>query len=309
MQPQAYVTSDAWDNPSTTVISLKNGSSNKHQNSGSNSCNDSLDYSACSSAQSAESSNDSLFSKIMDNVIDREGEGANYGACGGGEREGNDNAAVQEYYRRAQQQAQVKQMQLAQQKKKKQPQYNIAKQPVPLNKYVNDVFGEGFDETIAGLDDDIARPNSQSQASPYHTNNQKDSFFQSTSSSNKSAPSASRFRPSNGHITPTSNSGQNHTSTPSGNAITPILRTNSRHSKSSSDGSCGTPVPSSPPHTNSGMMSHGNSSSMRPPHVRSTPASEKGRVSDDNAELSYAEPWMCGFADAFNFDEFGKFGE
>lgn len=245
-------------------------------------------------------------------VIDQEGEGANYGACGGGEREESGNAVMQDYYRRTQQQAQIKQPQLAKQKKKKQPQpghekkSGKPKQPVPLNSNVHlnyfkdDVFGEGFDEITSRLDDDIARPKYQSQATPLRINNQKDPFVRSTSSNNKSP----RSRSSNSHIIPPPNSRQSHT------AITPIKRTNSRHSKSSSDGSWESPAPSSPTHTTSGTMSHGHSSNMKPPHARSKPVSTTQK--EDKGEAVYAKPWMCQFSDAFdafNFDEHGKFGE
>lgn len=54
---------------------------------------------------------------------------------------------------------------------------------------------------------------------------------------------------------------------------------------------------------------------MKPPHVaRSLPGSSARRKSgkdekvvEDLSEAFYAKSWMCGFADAFNFDGFDKF--
>mmetsp|Transcript_27154 Transcript_27154/g.58174 ORF Transcript_27154/g.58174 Transcript_27154/m.58174 type:complete len:453 (+) Transcript_27154:557-1915(+) len=361
-QPQAYVTSDAWDNPnSSSITSSKSGQTNSNNqpiNSDNNSCAGSLTYSASSSVQSAESSGDSSlsFSKIMD-VIDKEGEGArdvkefmakqskaaigNYDACGGGQ-EGN--AAVQGWNQRRAQQ--IKQQQAAAQQKSKKTQsknhqplnFSMSKQHMPLHANVDlnyskddssedDVFGVDFDEnivleTIAGLDDDIiARPSSQSPSSkqnPFRNNNshhQAFDPFQTSTSPNNSAPSSPRSRSNNGHITPPPNYKQKRTSTPPD--AHPMSRTNSRHSKSSSDGSFDTPAPSSPPHHTSAMMAH-HSSSMKPPHARSTPVSKTRRGSsmgtgkrEDTVvdEAFYAKSWMCGFADAFNFDGFEKFKE
>ena len=85
--------------------------------------------------------------------------------------------------------------------------------------------------------------------------------------------------------------------------------TNSRHSKSSSDGSWDTPPPSSPPQNGGSMHS-------KPPHARSMPVSKTRRnssglregkvVTEDLSEAFYAKSWMCGFTDAFNFDGFEK---
>ncbi len=120
-----------------------------------------------------------------------------------------------------------------------------------------------------------------------------------------SAPSSPRSR-SSGHVTPPPNSRHKRTSTPPG--ASSISRTNSRHSKSSSEGSWDTPAPSSPP--------HGSVGGMKPPHARSTPVSKTRRKSakeektvavDTLSEAFYSHPWMCGFADAFNFDGFDKF--
>ena len=90
-----------------------------------------------------------------------------------------------------------------------------------------------------------------------------------------------------------------------------MTRTNSRHSKSSSDGSWDTPAPSSPPNNN-------NSPNSKPPHARSAPVSKTRRgnkngkdekVVEDLSEAFYAKSWMCGFADAFHFDGFDKFNK
>ena len=106
-----------------------------------------------------------------------------------------------------------------------------------------------------------------------------------------------------GQVTPPPNSRHKRSSTPPG--AKSISRTSSRHSKSSSDGSWDTPAPSSPPNV------------MKPPHVsRSMPSSSSStrrksgkdeKVVEDLSEAFYAKSWMCGFADAFNFDGFDKF--
>ena len=144
-----------------------------------------------------------------------------------------------------------------------------------------------------------------------------------------SAPSSPRSPGRSGHVTPPPNSRHKRTSTPPGAANT-ISRTNSRHSKSSSDGSFDTPAPSSPPYPGmagiAGSMAAGIMTSMKPPHARSTPISKTARrksgsrggpggdhhvgdagngvVSGDSSEAFYAKSWMCGFTDAFNFEGF-----
>merc|ERR1711966_567607 len=127
-----------------------------------------------------------------------------------------------------------------------------------------DVFGEDLDddnvlETIGGLDDDHAAGSRPANVSAVTSNIKApaDDPFRSkglhqaslTYNNNNtvsSAPSSPRSR-STGHVTPPPNARHKRTSTPPGSAGTPISRTNSRHSKSSSDGSFDTPAPSSPP--------------------------------------------------------------
>jgi len=336
--PKTFVTSDAWN----TAIPSKNGNrpSNKQQSSDS-SLNDSsaysassLAYSASSSAQSNESSNessdDSPFSKINGEAIDKDGEGANYNACGGGEIEdycgGNGNVAVKNYYnRRAQhhQQVQGKQPQqlVAQQMKNNKSKLTIPKRSVvtlddSVDSSEDDIYGAKYAvemEAIARSNDGTSSPKSQYQTT----------VFQSSPSSTKNpsisyTPPRSRSSNMNGQMAPKPNYPQNRrTSTPPGTTITPILRTNSQQSKSSSDGSYGTPSPASPPRETSTMSHNGQrlfKSSMKPP----TPASNarRGAVGtnrgngggNDDRVSTYAEPWMCGFADAFNFDDY-EFGE
>ena len=130
--------------------------------------------------------------------------------------------------------------------------------------------------------------------------------YQISSPHTTSAPSSPPRRTASGTVTPPPNS-RNHkrTSTPPGDANS-IQRTGSRHSKSSSDGSWDTPAPASPPQISSG------STFLKPPHARNTPVSKTRRKSggrDENAveDLTYKMPWMCGFADAFNFGDFDKF--
>jgi len=92
--------------------------------------------------------------------------------------------------------------------------------------------------------------------------------------------------------TPPPNSRQRRTSTPPGAVL--LVRTSSRHSKSSSDGSFGTPAPASPPYAK--------------PHSK-PPARGRGTQSktigaSDISEPVYKNFWMCGFTDAFKFDGF-----
>lgn len=172
------------------------------------------------------------------------------------------------------------------------------------------------------LDDDMASRHNvtitnQSQVKSQAINS-NDPFFRNTQDSHhhhhqqspyNSAPSSPRTSNGDtGHVTPPPNTrSHKRTSTPPG--ANSISRTNSRHSKSSSDGSWDTPAPSSPHSTNA-----------KPPHARSAPISKSRRkissdssggnndgVVEDLSEAFYAKSWMCGFADAFNFDGFDKF--
>ncbi|KAL7554691.1 hypothetical protein ACHAWF_018170 [Thalassiosira exigua] len=150
-----------------------------------------------------------------------------------------------------------------------------------------------------------------------------------------------RSPPNAGEITPPPKSrGQRRTSTPPGSGAHHLSRTNSRHSKSSSDGSWDTPNPSSPPHggppsglhksallgQGGGGGSSGRGSSNKPPHARSAPPGSRGtrriegprgprgaegRGDDRGGEVTenalsqvlYKNQWMCGFMDAFNIGE------
>lgn len=111
---------------------------------------------------------------------------------------------------------------------------------------------------------------------------------------NSSSPSR------HGTVTPPPNTRNKRTSTPPGYASAPsIVRTNSHRSKSSSDGSWDTPT-ASPPGSNN-----------RPPHARHTASnvrrgSGKGEAAQDVSEAVYTKFWMCGFTDAFNFDNLKK---
>lgn len=312
-----------------------------------NSCTGSLTYSASSSVRSEESSNESSFAdilKVIDSDGDgatevkefmaKQSKAASYGcysATGGGqiERDGASTHAAVQGWKQRQAAAQQQMKQAARGKGQKKKFTMAASKHVPTNPNVDlnyskddssgsgDMFGVDFDEnvleTIAGHDDDVARHtqaavSSNSTTPADHPFRDKEPYqTSSTFISNNdvsSAPSSPRSR-NTGHVTPPPNSRHKRTSTPPG-AINSISRTNSRgsrHSKSSSDGSWDTPAPSSPP--------------MKPPHVRSTPVSKTNRksrsdekassvVADPN-EAFYAKSWMCGFADAFNFDGFDTF--
>ena len=89
---------------------------------------------------------------------------------------------------------------------------------------------------------------------------------------------------SSGHVTPPPNSRHERMSTSSPGA-------HSHHSKSSSDGSWETPIPSSPP--------------TKPPQPITKLGLTSGRGCETN-EAFYAKSWMSGFSDAFNFDGFDK---
>ena len=150
------------------------------------------------------------------------------------------------------------------------------------------------------LDDDIARHVNVTvvaQTQPSFLDNP----FRSKDNSRTAQIAVSPRGLVSGHVTPPPNSRHKRSSTPPGAKT--ISRTSSRHSKSSSDGSWDTPAPSSPQNI------------MKPPHVpRSVPGSSARRKSgkdetaiEDLSEAFYAKSWMCGFADAFNFDGFDKF--
>ena len=162
----------------------------------------------------------------------------------------------------------------------------------------------------------VAVISAKSQASTSNDSFLQDPFavrkqdpYQTTSSRyNNSPPSSPR---SSRHITPPPNARQKRTSALSPEATYSTSRTNSCHSKSSSDGSWDTPAPSSPTQHDGGSMH------SKPPHARSTSFSKTGRkssgqqredkvVTEDLSEAFYAKSWMCGFTDAFNFDGFEK---
>ncbi len=99
---------------------------------------------------------------------------------------------------------------------------------------------------------------------------------------------------SSGNVTPPPNSRHERMSTSSPGA-------NSHHSKSSSDGSWETPIPSSPPHSGT--------TTTKPPQARSAPITRLGHTPGRGCETNeafYAKSWMSGFSDAFNFDGFDK---
>lgn len=155
------------------------------------------------------------------------------------------------------------------------------------------------------LDDDIARQvhvTVVSQSRPSSLDNPfRTQYAHPTGATNNPQTSFSSRGIASGHVTPPPNSRHRRSSTPPG--AKSISRTSSRHSKSSSDGSWDTPAPSSPTNIS------------KPPHVaRSVPVSSLRRKSgkdekvvEDLSEAFYAKSWMCGFADAFNFDGFDKF--
>ena len=102
--------------------------------------------------------------------------------------------------------------------------------------------------------------------------------------------------------TPPPNARQRRTSTPPGEI--PLVRTSSRHSKSASDGSFGTPAPSSPP-------SYAKSHLKPPPRAVSQYSKAKTKTSPvkDISEPVYKNFWMCGFTDAFKFDGFKEWSQ
>jgi len=156
-------------------------------------------------------------------------------------------------------------------KQKKMPQFNKYSKDDNDNRMGNihgdfQDLGQNILNTIAGRD---------TEENPYH-------------SPHNSAPSSPRAA-SRGHTTPSTSIKTKRTNALPG--ANPISRMSSRHSKSSSDGSFDTPTPSSP---------------SVPSHPRISPPSGRkggGHHQRDNnkvvTETFYAEPWMCGFTDAF----------
>jgi len=327
-----HSTTDAWGNNNHPPTSPN---SNSHQDD--NDGTGSLTYSASSSVQSAESSNDSSFSAILkvidsseagENVVEikefmaRQSQAANndniasyaqYGKMKGMGMDmssaANTSPAVKGWMQRNSQSQQQKMTQRRQQPNQY-SQYSMAvaskQQSPPQSHHLDysyskddssedDVYGVDFNEyeentleTIAGKRED--GPSLQ------------DSY--------NSSPNGSP----GGYATPTPNSRHERASTPPGagsNNTSMISRTNSRNSKSSSDGSWDTPAPSSPPPN----LFH-----SKPPHSRSSPTlsgktrkmvNKSGKKKDDNvvedlSEAFYSKSWMCGFTDAFNFDGFEK---
>eukprot|EP00578_Thalassiosira_sp_NH16_P028708 CAMPEP_0181087970 /NCGR_PEP_ID=MMETSP1071-20121207/6544_1 /TAXON_ID=35127 /ORGANISM="Thalassiosira sp., Strain NH16" /LENGTH=407 /DNA_ID=CAMNT_0023169869 /DNA_START=429 /DNA_END=1652 /DNA_ORIENTATION=- len=263
--------------------------------------------------------------------------GGGYAACGGGqyeaERTSNADAAVQGWMqrvdsRKASALQQMKQAPKTQPQKKQQQKFTMAEpKHVPTNPNVDfnysindsseseEVFEVDFDgnvlETIVGHDDEVAVPKkvsatTQSKAPAKHPFRGEDRYVSSAFNNNTAASNrpSSRGRTSR-RVTPPPNSRHKHTSAAHfvSNSISP---SNSRHSKSSSEGSLDTPVPSSPPHNGLSTMR----SAKPPPRNAPAPKSRRnaGRGGDDKAVASnafYAKPWMNDFADSldtFDFD-------
>jgi len=200
----------------------------------------------------------------------------------------------------------------------------------------DDVFGVDFSEldenlleTIAGKRDKdnnifahrVTVTSQQASNDNHHPFFSDDPFASNGISPYNSAPSSRHA--SSGHVTPPPNSRYNkRTSTPpytsrsngssgsNSSSSSPISRANSRHSKSSNDGSFDTPIASSPP------SSLSSPSSKPPSHARGVvpmgklsrrKSDEKKQVAITENSLSeafYAKSWMCGFADSFNLDAF-----
>eukprot|EP00581_Thalassiosira_minuscula_P014044 CAMPEP_0183715784 /NCGR_PEP_ID=MMETSP0737-20130205/9892_1 /TAXON_ID=385413 /ORGANISM="Thalassiosira miniscula, Strain CCMP1093" /LENGTH=380 /DNA_ID=CAMNT_0025944939 /DNA_START=333 /DNA_END=1475 /DNA_ORIENTATION=- len=328
-----HSTTDAWGNNNHPPTSPN---SNSHQDD--NDGTGSLTYSASSSVQSAESSNDSSFSAILkvidsseagENVVEikefmaRQSQAANndniasyaqYGKMKGMGMDmssaANTSPAVKGWMQRNSQSQQQKMTQRRQQPNQY-SQYSMAvaskQQSPPQSHHLDysyskddssedDVYGVDFNEYEENTLETIA--------------GRKREDGPSLQDSYNSSPNGSP----GGYATPTPNSRHERASTPPGagsNNTSMISRTNSRNSKSSSDGSWDTPAPSSPPPN----LFH-----SKPPHSRSSPTlsgktrkmvNKSGKKKDDNvvedlSEAFYSKSWMCGFTDAFNFDGFEK---
>eukprot|EP00574_Skeletonema_japonicum_P012167 CAMPEP_0201713500 /NCGR_PEP_ID=MMETSP0593-20130828/316_1 /ASSEMBLY_ACC=CAM_ASM_000672 /TAXON_ID=267983 /ORGANISM="Skeletonema japonicum, Strain CCMP2506" /LENGTH=310 /DNA_ID=CAMNT_0048202657 /DNA_START=265 /DNA_END=1197 /DNA_ORIENTATION=- len=242
-----------------------------------NSCTGSLTYSASSSVFSAEDSADSSFAEII-KILDTEGgEGDSKFKAFMSERPdrlqnacGMDAPAVAGWMQR------VEERSKEQQKLRQMEQKKATSKAFTEMRYSNEDDESSDDEmkmlgTIGGsADDDFVNGDVKKQPQESFVNQ----AFRTT--------------------TPPPNSRMRRTSTPPG--AMPLVRTSSRHSKSSSDGSFGTPAPASPPPYS---KSH-----SKPPARGRGSQSSKARGSSDISEPVYKNFWMCGFTDAFKFDGF-----
>lgn len=279
-QQANYYTSDAWDN----VGSPRNTTNNKDDNS----CTGSLTYSASSSVQSAESSNDSSFADIIKLIDSSEGgdgasdinafiaKNSNLASSRG---VGGDSLGKELAYQKTTDKKKLFFMS----RSKHVPNVDMNYSKDESSEEDNDALGPDFDsnilETIAGHDDVIT---SRTLVTSLSIHDQEEVEILPIS------PPPTPLSRMNRDVTPPPNSRNKRTSTPPGTSSPGNLsRTNSRHSKSSSDGSFDTPSPSSPP------------TSAKPPHAKG--AKKDRDAVEDLSEAFYAKSWMCGFADAFNF--------
>eukprot|EP00585_Thalassiosira_rotula_P001578 CAMPEP_0196153800 /NCGR_PEP_ID=MMETSP0910-20130528/37835_1 /TAXON_ID=49265 /ORGANISM="Thalassiosira rotula, Strain GSO102" /LENGTH=409 /DNA_ID=CAMNT_0041417699 /DNA_START=546 /DNA_END=1775 /DNA_ORIENTATION=+ len=253
------------------------------------------------------------------------------------------NPAVARWMQRNPEQQQQHHHQAHQQQRKKQ-QPNKSRQAVDWNYSKDSIDDEDFEvdfsefdenllETIAGKRDEgnniiahrVTVTSQQAANDNPHPFFSNDPFASNNISPYNSAPSSphtsSRHASSSsGHVTPPPNSRCNkRTSTPpytstsngssgssSSSTSSPISRTNSRHSKSSSDGSFDSPIASSPPSSLSPSSSKPPSRArcvpMRKLSRRNSDEKEQVAITEDSlSEAFYAKSWMCGFADSFNF--------
>lgn len=239
-----------------------------------NSCAGSLTYSASSSVFSAEDSADSSFGEII-KILDTEGgEGESKFKAFMSERPDRiQNACGMEAPAVAGWMQRVEERSKEQLKLRRQEQEKSTSRVNPQVQYSNDDSSDDDEMKMLGTigghaDDDFVVAKRQP----------REAFVNQA------------FRTT----TPPPNSRQRRTSTPPG--AVPLVRTSSRHSKSSSDESFGTPAPASPPYA----KSH----SKPPARGRGTQSSSKARGASDISEPVYKNFWMCGFTDAFKFDGF-----
>lgn len=327
----AFSTGDAWNASPARKGNVSNNNNNNVDDG-------SLAYSASSSVQSAESSNDSSFVEIF-KVIGNEEEGnseikdfiarqskAANAHNGSGEivrGAGTNNAALLGRNQRNQSQQPLK-------KKKQQQKYNAGGSRQQHSNQVDwnyskdssddDMFGfndyeenvlENLDTIVGKREKDnivahritITSQATNSNAPKHDPIFSADPFASNNSQydSPSSSPNSDPWAASPAHVTPPPDSRRKRSSTP------PSSADSYRHSKSSSDESWDTPTASSPPHSAEGGRS------SKPPHARGTHAGSKTRrkrgkeraaTEDSLSKAFYTKPWMCGFTDAFNFDDF-----
>jgi len=256
---------------STSLNALPTPSS-KNIEQDQNSCAGSLTYSASSSVFSAQDSADSSFAEII-KILDTEGgEGESkfkafmserpdrlHNACG------MDAPAVAGWMQRVEERSKEKQ------KLRRQEQEKSTSIVAAEMQYSNDDSSDDEMKMLGTIGGDA-----------------DDDFIVAV----KKQPQETFVNQAFRTTTPPPNSRQRRTSTPPGGL--PFVRTSSRHSKSSSDGSFGTPVPATPPYANP---------HSKPP-ARGRGTHSKSRGSSDISEPVYKNFWMCGFTDAFKFDGF-----